>query len=327
VVKKKEYQHGQVLNKDTGSIFLYEVPVEKGQPRRAMVECGSCHKHYEAAIKKVKSGQVCRECSYKKMSQTRLSKYKVGMVLNKKTKTTLVKILDKRGKHGEVRIIAKCGYCGQEYETALCKVINSGHYCPFCRGKRFSESKTKYKEGSLFQTRVGTFFYFDKEIKSDAKARRGYFTPADKEGNRLGKSFPATLQAVLGGHANGSGLSFAEHRTYNVLLDLHHDFQWQYSFSDLTGDSNYPLKFDFAVFYDQKICLIELDGEQHFEPVERFGGEKAFKRVQRYDALKNQYVFSHNNLYLIRIGFKKFKKITNELLERMIKGEEDVVYG
>lgn len=57
------------------------------------------------------------------------------------------------------------------------------------------------------------------------------------------------------------------------------------------------------------------------------GGEEAFKRIQRYDALKNQYVFSHNNLYLIRIGFKKFKKITNELLECMIKGEEDVVYG
>lgn len=327
MVKKIEYHYGQVLNEETGSVFLFEVPTEKNAPRRAIVKCGCCNRPYEVAIKKAKSGQVCRECSYKKMSQTRLSKYKVGMILNEETKTTLVEILDKRGSSGQVKIIAKCGYCGREYETTLQKVTKAGHYCPFCKGERLSENKIKYKEGTLFQTRVDTFFYFDKEIQSNTRERRGFFVPADKEGNRLGKSFPATLSAVLDGHANGGGWSFAEQKTYDVLLDLPYNFQWQYSFSDLAGDFNRPLKFDFAVFYNQKICLIELDGEQHFKPVERFGGEEAFKRVQRYDTLKNQYVSNHNDLYLIRIGFKKFKKITYELLESMIKGEEDVVYG
>lgn len=326
-MKKIEYHYGQVLNKDTGSIFLYEIPTEKGKARRAKIKCGWCGKVYEAPVKKVKQGHVCRECSHKRTSLTRMSKYHVGMTLNKKTGTTLVKILDERGNYGEVKIITKCGYCHREYKTSLYKVTAEGHYCPFCRAERASQTRTKYREGDLFETNVGTFFYFDKEVQTDNHKRRGFFTPSDKNGKRLGKSFAATLTAVLTGKANGSGWSYAEQKTQDCLLDLPYNFQWQYTFQDLSGEKKHLLKFDFAVFYNNKICLIELDGEQHFKPVERFGGQDAFEKRQRYDMFKNQYVAQHDNLYLVRIGYKKFKKITSELLKSMIEGEEDVFYG
>jgi len=57
------------------------------------------------------------------------------------------------------------------------------------------------------------------------------------------------------------------------------------------------LKYDFCVVIREEIgCLsfpneylIEYDGIQHFKPVKMFGGEEAFKLVQKYDTKKNSY--------------------------------------
>lgn len=61
-----------------------------------------------------------------------------------------------------------------------------------------------------------------------------------------------------------------------------------------------PLPFDFYL-PDCNVC-IEFDGRQHYEPVERFGGEEALKLTQYHDSIKNNYCMS-NGLMLLRIGF------------------------
>lgn len=60
--------------------------------------------------------------------------------------------------------------------------------------------------------------------------------------------------------------------------------------------------------------LIEFDGKQHFAPVKMFGGEEELKRTQERDALKNQWA-KENNIPLIRISYKEFKKIDSILSE------------
>ena len=67
------------------------------------------------------------------------------------------------------------------------------------------------------------------------------------------------------------------------------DYEIQYGFSDLSG--GLPLKFDFAVFDSNKnlVALIEYQGEQHYEPVAFFGGEKKFDRQQENDNAKRRY--------------------------------------
>lgn len=60
----------------------------------------------------------------------------------------------------------------------------------------------------------------------------------------------------------------------------------------------YTLPFD---FYIPKInLLIEFDGEQHYKPVEVFGGEEAFEKQQIKDAIKNKYA-KDNGYHLVRI--------------------------
>lgn len=326
---KIQYTKGQVLNQKTGSIFLEDIDTPKGKERLAKVKCGQCGKSYIAVIKKVKQGHVCPECGKENQKRTRIKNmYQIGMVLNEQTGSTLVAITDKRTPEGQIIIKAKCGYCGRIYEARVNKV-KQGHFCPHCSGERRAIQKTVYHEGEIITTRVGTYFYFNTEFKNqkDSRYRKGLFTPVDSQGNAIGKTFPANLNSILDGKATGVGLSFGETKCYNSLIELPYSFEWQYSFNDLFSHNGYKLKFDFAIFYNNKICLIELDGEQHFKPVERFGGQMRFDECVQNDRLKDNYVSHNDNLYCIRIKYTQFKNITSRMLDTLIKGEEDVRIG
>lgn len=91
-----------------------------------------------------------------------------------------------------------------------------------------------------------------------------------------------------------------------------------------------PLPFDFAVFKDDKLFLIEYDGIQHFVPIDIFGGEVGLSVRKRNDIYKNKYCSDHN-IPLLRIpyilntednleieeiifDFLKYNKIPNEII-------------
>lgn len=83
-----------------------------------------------------------------------------------------------------------------------------------------------------------------------------------------------------------------------------------------------PLPFDFAIIDDgDVIALIEYDGEQHFHPIEHWGGKIEFEKVKRRDGIKNLFA-SQNDIPLIRIPYFKFDKITHILDESL-----DTIYG
>jgi hypothetical protein len=71
------------------------------------------------------------------------------------------------------------------------------------------------------------------------------------------------------------------------------------------------MRFD---FYVKKEYIIEFDGEQHFKPIETFGGEERFKRTQEVAQIKNNYCLQHG-IPIIRIPYWKRGKIElNDLL-------------
>ena len=74
------------------------------------------------------------------------------------------------------------------------------------------------------------------------------------------------------------------------------------------------LKFDFYL-PDYNIC-IEFDGEQHFKPVEYWGGEEEFKKRQIKDKIKTSFC-TNNDIKLIRIHCKKMNKVDCILSEAL----------
>lgn len=66
--------------------------------------------------------------------------------------------------------------------------------------------------------------------------------------------------------------------------------------------------FRFDFYLPNINTCIEYDGEQHFRPVEYFGGEDAFNRQIIYDNVKNEWC-RKNGVNLIRIPYTDYDKI------------------
>ena len=73
------------------------------------------------------------------------------------------------------------------------------------------------------------------------------------------------------------------------------------------------LPFDFYLTTDN-IC-IEFDGKQHFDSIERYGGNVGLKYIQTHDKIKNEFC-KNNNIKLIRISYKEniIERLDSELL-------------
>ena len=64
-------------------------------------------------------------------------------------------------------------------------------------------------------------------------------------------------------------------------------------------------------------AIIEYDGIQHYQPIETFGGEKAFKSTKIRDEIKNTYC-KENGIKMIRISYKlPFNEIASYILSEL----------
>ncbi len=107
-----------------------------------------------------------------------------------------------------------------------------------------------------------------------------------------------------------------------LLMENCIPYQAEYSFDDLFGIAGKNnLRFDFAVFNnDGSIkALIECQGEQHYQPVEEFGGEYAFDNQKKNDQLKREYA-DKNKIKVIEISYKdkQYERIQGILTENGI---------
>jgi hypothetical protein len=116
-------------------------------------------------------------------------------------------------------------------------------------------------------------------------------------------------------HASGAGcskcnISYGEKRIEDWLNYKNIIYIVQKSFEDLKNVNK--LYFDFYL-PEYNIC-IEYDGQQHFEPIEFYGGIEAFKNRKIRDNIKNNYC-KDNNIKLIRIPYYDFDNIESILQE------------
>jgi hypothetical protein len=68
------------------------------------------------------------------------------------------------------------------------------------------------------------------------------------------------------------------------------------------------LPFDFGVYINEKLILIEYQGLQHYKPYDRFGGEQLFEKIKTRDQIKKEYCIK-NNIEFIEIPFWDYNNI------------------
>ena len=69
----------------------------------------------------------------------------------------------------------------------------------------------------------------------------------------------------------------------------------------LTMQSRFPLSLRFDFYLPEERILIEYDGLQHSQPVDFFGGEKAYESLVRRDQIKDDFAEA-TGMKLIRIS-------------------------
>ena len=95
------------------------------------------------------------------------------------------------------------------------------------------------------------------------------------------------------------------------------DYESQKRFDDLRGYDGGMLSYDFSVIKNGKICaFIECQGQQHYKPVEIFGGDEQFAKQQLHDEAKRKYA-ENLGVPLIEIPYTvvKYEEV-KEIMEK-----------
>lgn len=91
------------------------------------------------------------------------------------------------------------------------------------------------------------------------------------------------------------------------------DYAYQQTFPNLTGANNGLLSYDF--YLADYNLLLELNGLQHYKPVDWFGGETTFKQQVVNDQTKRNYAEEH--------GYRLYVIDTDHISEKQLIGKLD----
>ena len=231
-------------------------------------------------------------------------KYKTITVLRRASKE------ETPWKSHETPYCVKCNNCGREWVARKSALFRGCMYCEHPNGGgrgNFNKNKIGRRFGFL------TVIDYDSQHFEDGNHGHVFWKCKCDCGNEisvrwdhlLGRSHSHTISC--GCYTKSAG----ELKIEQILDKNKINFQEQYIIPELSQF----LKFDFAIFNnnDNLIKLIEYDGKQHFEPVEKFGGEEKLKIQQERDNRKNKYCKEHN-IPLLRIPYWDFNKINIDLL-------------
>lgn len=183
--------------------------------------------------------------------------------------------------------------CGFEFETRAANFTSTGSRCPKCGGS-LRLSQEEY-EARIRDMGNNEYKILEKYINNNT----GVLLLHVLCGNRF-KSIPYTFYS--GQRCPYCSESRGERFVRDFLIERNISHSTQYSLPGCIYKRQ--LKFDFAIFREEQLfCLIEYDGKQHFEPVDFFGGAKAFEETIIRDKIKNSYC-EINSIPLIRVSYK-----------------------
>ena len=109
--------------------------------------------------------------------------------------------------------------------------------------------------------------------------------------------------------------SRGEIKICDILDEAGLAYKEEYAVKNLVATSGRVLRFDFCVFddYGDIDFFIEYQGEQHYEPVSKYGGKTALKRQKYNDAQKRKYCSDHH-IPLVIVPYWDYNKLNYDYI-------------
>lgn len=220
--------------------------------------------------------------------------------------------LNPKSKSHETFWICECQNCGSISSVRKTDLDKNPRSCNNCKGEiiqKILEEKGFIVHPMNIGDKFGLLTVIDrpflKNNKSYVKCKCdcGNIVEVRKD-HLLGLNHSKTISCGCATKSSG------ELKIEQLLIENNIDFQTQYRIKEF----NISAPFDFAIFKNGEIIqLIEYDGQQHYEPVDIFGGEERLKIQQERDRKKDEWCREHN-IPLLRIPYTDYDKISMEYL-------------
>lgn len=215
-------------------------------------------------------------------------------------------------KDGRSYYNVRCLYCGKIFQscsnTLLCgRVKSCGCATDSLKGLNFIKDEIGHQYGELTVLELSI-----KDNKKVWKCQCSCGNVAYVKGVDLRSKNVQSCGCKRG------FFSFEAKNIEKYLENNNIPFKKEYSFLDLKG-KKYPLRFDFAIFNEDKTIkfLIEYNGEQHYKPIDFYGGEENFKIQQERDKKKIQYC-EEKNIPLLILPFSNSHEDNLREIEKML---------
>lgn len=266
------------------------VPKYKNGKTYCKCQC-SCQKHtvkfvYKNSLLNGQS-QSCG-CLSKELAQERYRGNKIGERFGQ----LIVKKMLYGYKNGRTYCLCDCD-CGAEHICSLSN-LSTGHTTS-C-GCTASKNRWDGKRTNLVGQRFGRLVVDD--MLYGYANKQTYCKCTCDCGNTSIVYMGNLIQGFTHSCGCGEHNSVGEQFIKNILEDNQVTYIYNCRFDDCRNVL--PLPFDFYL-PEYNVC-IEYDGIQHFEPIEYFGGQEYFEKIQINDNIKTQYCIN-NNIELIRIPY------------------------
>lgn len=186
-----------------------------------------------------------------------------------------------------------CTRCGTSASVRKTDLDRKPLACNKCKGEFISETMRK-NDNSVWQIgdRYGLLTIIEKGH------HQGHSTYVKVQCDCGSEPFEVRMEH-LKGQSHGRTISCGcasesagEVKIRQLLEKLDVDFQAQYR---IKNENNELMIFDFVIFdkSGKIIKCIEFNGEQHYHPIDFFGGKEAFIKQQERDNRKTEYCNTH----------------------------------
>ena len=278
-----------------GSQYDYRFVSYQSNSRKIRIGCYQCGSVFEQKPTHHLEGRGCN-CKtrmdhkefLRKAAETHGSKYSYGHYVTSTQKIAIT--------------CGECNHCFlQEPRTHL-----SGHGCPECAKtviglKRFLDEANDLHDGRYDYSLVTQLGTLSDELTIICPSHGEFKQKARK--HREGSGCPACSASCgerdMAKALNAAGVAFQP--------------QWE------IDDGHGKLLADF--FIENQRTVIEIDGKQHYEPIEFFGGKRTFAGVAERDLRKTRWCLE-NGYRIIRIGYHELHRIKEVAAELAIYGTE-----
>lgn len=197
--------------------------------------------------------------------------------------------------------------CGETFMMKPTEFIRSGKRCSHCSGVRKYTTET-FKDKVLKITN-GYYLVLGDYVNNKTKIKMKHL--------KCGNVWDVRPDCFLHGSRCPECSRSRGNRIIRRYLEMNNIvFRQEYRINECKNKRMLP--FDFAVFNsnNELLLLIEFQGKQHYEVVEKFGGEKGLKERQRNDRIKAKFC-NDNNIELLEIRYTEIKNIDSVLKQKL----------